>query len=341
MKQTDDKTITIFWSWQSDSDIISNKNLIFKAIEKATKELKKTESIFVKIDRDTKGIPGSPVIIDTILDKIKKCDIFIWDATICYTKPKYAPNPNVLIEFGYALAVLGESRIIGIMNNSNKLGGDYLPFDLKNRRWPILYSYNKKLQNNYLMNLFRKNNINNIQDKVIENLSREIKIAINLCLESPKGYYSKDNDYLVAKYLYNLIDNSYMRNWFNFSETMAQYTLRKNISDFRNYIDKANRLENKFDGLKLKNLHDLYIKQLESYLYTISKEMDILNEEYYAVSTKVIGYSQEIKNYDKKYSDQVDKVLKAADSLYIAWNEYASALNSYFPEILREKLEIN
>ncbi|KPA17343.1 hypothetical protein MHK_002434 [Candidatus Magnetomorum sp. HK-1] len=82
---------------------------------------------------------GTPQIAEAILAKIQSSDIFVWDATLVYSQPRPSPNPNVLIELGYALAVMGEGRLIGVMNTANKLGGEALPFDLKHRRWPISY----------------------------------------------------------------------------------------------------------------------------------------------------------------------------------------------------------
>lgn len=46
---------------------------------------------------------------------------------------RFVPNPNVCVELGYALAKLGEERVILVQNTVHG-GPDLLPFDLKFRR---------------------------------------------------------------------------------------------------------------------------------------------------------------------------------------------------------------
>jgi hypothetical protein len=140
----DSNNIKIFWSWQSDSSTTCNRNFIESCLKKAISKIKKNSAQLIEIDRDTKGVGGTPRIADTILEKIREADLFIWDATLCYEKPRPAPNPNVLFELGYAISHLGEKRIIGVMNIANGLDGNFLPFDLKHRRWPIAYALNQE-----------------------------------------------------------------------------------------------------------------------------------------------------------------------------------------------------
>ncbi|MEH6345016.1 MAG: hypothetical protein V7785_08025 [Bermanella sp.] len=129
----------IFYSWQSDLPNSSNRGFINSALEQAIKEIK-TEDSFSMIpflDRDTDGIIGSPDISVSIFEKIKSSSIFVCDISIInshagdFSRP--TPNPNVLIELGYAIGVLGWGRIILVMN-SNFGDVGLLPFDLKGRR---------------------------------------------------------------------------------------------------------------------------------------------------------------------------------------------------------------
>ena len=94
----------------------------------------------VIVDQDTQGVTGSPPVAETIFKKIRECSAFIADLTpTCSGQIKRtAPNPNVLIEYGYALHALGDQRIIGVFNESFGKP-DELPFDLLYRRWPIRY----------------------------------------------------------------------------------------------------------------------------------------------------------------------------------------------------------
>ncbi len=106
----------IFYSWQSDLPNKTNRTFIQNALKKAVINIIQDDSIKVDpvIDRDTSGVPGSPDIVDTILEKIDSCSVFAGDVSIinATSKKRKTPNPNVLIEFGYALKRLGLSHII-------------------------------------------------------------------------------------------------------------------------------------------------------------------------------------------------------------------------------------
>ena len=128
---------TVFYSWQSDHPNSINRGFIQDALEKAATEIRKDGSIQVEpvIDRDTIGVPGSPEIAATIFAKIDKSQVFVCDVTICKFRRvcRKAPNPNVLIELGYAIRSMGPDRILMVMNTA--FGGpELLPFDLRNKR---------------------------------------------------------------------------------------------------------------------------------------------------------------------------------------------------------------
>jgi len=127
----------IFYSWLSDLPNSTNRGFIQRALEQAGKEIRGDDSISVEpvIDRDTAGIPGSPDIAATILEKIDQCDVFACDVSIINqgATTRLTPNPNVLIELGYALKRLGWSRILMIQNT--EFGNvEELPFDLRMKR---------------------------------------------------------------------------------------------------------------------------------------------------------------------------------------------------------------
>ena len=76
-----------------------------------------------RLDHDTLGQAGTPAITDTIYRKIKRSAVFLADVTfVGKTTPregvesKRLSNANVLIELGYAAAVLGWDRIVLVMN---------------------------------------------------------------------------------------------------------------------------------------------------------------------------------------------------------------------------------
>jgi hypothetical protein len=129
-------TDRIFYSWQSDSPRNTNRNFIFTALEKAVEEVKNDETIPIEpvIDRDTLGVAGSPDISESIFSKIEESSVFVCDISIIEPGSlKKTPNPNVLVELGYAIKVLGWNRIIMVMNTEY---GDptCLPFDLRSKR---------------------------------------------------------------------------------------------------------------------------------------------------------------------------------------------------------------
>ncbi|MEO8395866.1 MAG: TIR domain-containing protein [Chloroflexota bacterium] len=134
--------INIFYSWQSDNPQNTNREFIEEAIRLAIEQITTDKEITIEavLDRDTQNTPGSPAITDTILQKIDRCGIFLSDVTLVSPKnaPRPTPNPNVLIELGYAVAKVGWDRIICVMNEEYG-GPSKLPFDLQGRRWPIRY----------------------------------------------------------------------------------------------------------------------------------------------------------------------------------------------------------
>lgn len=108
-------TITIFYSWQSDYNENNHRKIINDAIKKAAKKFFDGEII---IDRDTIGHSGSPDILEVLIEKIEKCDIFIADVTIINKnyQGKKVPNPNVMFELGYATALLKKNYTILLYN---------------------------------------------------------------------------------------------------------------------------------------------------------------------------------------------------------------------------------
>jgi len=147
--------IKVFYAWQSDIFDKLNHRFIHKAIEAAVEKLNAEaiidgadieEAESFEIDHDTKGVPGSPPIAETICKKIDACAVFISDLTTVAKfrrkadgKYKTVQNPNVLIELGYARARKGVGRLIQIQNLAFSRLKD-LPFDLQHLRKPIGYT---------------------------------------------------------------------------------------------------------------------------------------------------------------------------------------------------------
>ena len=151
------KRLTVFYSWQSDTPSNLNRNFIEKALSDALKRLQSDATlevalrdIEVELDKDTKGVAGSPPIVETILRKIEDCAVFVADLTFVAKsldglksasgKPRLVSNPNVLIEYGFALRCHSHAAVIGVMNTAfGAPNAETLPFDLRHLRWPIAY----------------------------------------------------------------------------------------------------------------------------------------------------------------------------------------------------------
>jgi hypothetical protein len=127
---------TVFYSWQSDLPNGTNRSLIENSLNDVAKEIVNDSETDIEpvIDRDTQGVAGAPNIATAIFKKIDSADIFVADVSIIgNAKKKAVPNPNVLIELGYALKALGHERIILVFNTAfGKV--EKLPFDLRMHR---------------------------------------------------------------------------------------------------------------------------------------------------------------------------------------------------------------
>ena len=127
----------IFYSWQSDLPNSTNRGLIGTGLENTARALRQDDTIKVEpvIDRDTLNVSGAPDIGATIFRKIEQAQAFVCDVSLI-TAPdanRPAPNPNVLIELGYAIKTLGWERIIMVMNTAYG-SPERLPFDLRQKR---------------------------------------------------------------------------------------------------------------------------------------------------------------------------------------------------------------
>lgn len=138
----------VFFSWQSDTPSNVGRNMIESALQQAVKNLRQDLTVEaavregLDIDRDTKGVPGSPPIIETIFQKIDASGVFVADVSFVGKRPngEKIPNPNVLIEYGWALKSLGHTRIITVMNTAyGDPSTDKLPFDIRHLRHPLQY----------------------------------------------------------------------------------------------------------------------------------------------------------------------------------------------------------
>jgi hypothetical protein len=127
---------TVFYSWQSDLPSTGNRNLIEDALKRAIRAIARDADSLIEpvLDRDTANVAGTPDIAQSILTKISATDVFVADVSIVSAgTPRPSPNPNVLVELGYAVAELGWDNVVLVQNTA--FGGpEALPFDLRGRR---------------------------------------------------------------------------------------------------------------------------------------------------------------------------------------------------------------
>jgi hypothetical protein len=153
----------VFFSFQMDTEDKYGKGFIQNAIEIAIQKLK-DESIEVTLDFGFRKTPGTPLLIDEMLKKSTESDMVIVDLTFTSAKEwlqakkykvfgkelrllnkvedKKSPNPNVLLETGYAWAKKGTYRTLAVMNDAFGTPEE-LPVDLEGFRWGITYNLNE------------------------------------------------------------------------------------------------------------------------------------------------------------------------------------------------------
>ena len=126
--------ITVFYAWQDDQPRKTNRYLIRDAAQAACDEITEDTSndYTLTLDQDTAGQPGMCDIPNTILEKIRNCNIFLADLTFVgesinkspEEKAQLIPNPNVTLELGYAVGSKatkesdGFDRVIAVMNTA-------------------------------------------------------------------------------------------------------------------------------------------------------------------------------------------------------------------------------
>jgi hypothetical protein len=140
----------VFYTWQSDLPKVTNRNLIEKALNKAVKVASAELEISARPDRDTQGLSGSPDIVASVLAKIETASVVVADVTPINVgkaakeqRPigpirrkkghRPTPNPNVLIELGFAVRCVGWDHIILVLNTAYGAQVEDLPFDIRHR----------------------------------------------------------------------------------------------------------------------------------------------------------------------------------------------------------------
>jgi hypothetical protein len=152
----------IFWSWQSDTPGKTGRFFVRDALLAAIEELRVPPDIeepdrnelreALHLDSDRQGVPGSPDLAATILEKIEAAGVVIADVTpvgqvsaqVRDNEQEIAPakklmNPNVAIELGYAIRAVTDRKVLMVCN-AHYGDREDLPFDLRHKAGPIIYN---------------------------------------------------------------------------------------------------------------------------------------------------------------------------------------------------------
>lgn len=172
----------IFFSWQIDTPTSVGRNFIRSALDEACKRLAADTTIEeavrgLEVDSDTQGVAGQPPIVETIFKKIDSAQVYVADMTFVGSRldGRLTPNPNVLIEYGWALKGGPYERVICIANTAyGEISGESLPFNMRHVKWPITYSLSDSASSEE-------------KRKEKERLVKVLEGAIRACIESLPG----------------------------------------------------------------------------------------------------------------------------------------------------------
>lgn len=290
--------ITLFYSWQSDLPNNTNRGYIQKSIEKARKAiLYKHEFISdVIIESDSRNELGTPDLVNSIFSKIDSCDIFICDISIINSEAtnRKVPNPNVLIELGYASSRIGWEKIISIYNSDYGKVED-LPFDIRHRK-PIIYSRENENLDKFLECQIIQIVENYVSDKKYYiGLKRELDLALQAVLIdlSTILYFQSS----INRYNYNRILN------FEIEELKVELSNLKvigflifkdnedNLEEFMQFFN--NQVYINFLSKLEKNTLSKIILQLRNLFKLLSDEsifnQNEKNENYYVIEGQKIN----------------------------------------------------
>jgi len=268
----------LFYSWQSDLPNNKNRSFIEDCIKIAVKSLKNENlHLEVAIDRDTKDVSGTPDIASTIFTKIEGASAFIAD--ISFINPdsqgKKTPNPNVLVELGYAAKSIGWGNIICVFNEEfGKI--EELPFDLRFRR-PLSYRI--------------KNQQNKSQDRKV--LSKQLETAIGSIIhkESEKDEIRIHIKQQVDKEILTICNHSF-KILYGYDEAYTLDSIWKMLSLSQDQL-KRHLFERKFLGFTV-------LKDWKDYMTKIE---GIMNQPFFN------------QNAEPKYVNALLKVIRALEMI--------------------------
>lgn len=188
---------------ETNNQGFNNKNFLTDCIKKAFKKIENKgylEGVSFKLHSGLDGESGTPRVAEKMFKLVDQCDIFIGDMTVVQKKENFLekilkklkliasfrrePNSNVFGEYNRALKKHPnfEQQIVLVMNAVNgepheKI--EYIPFDSRERRFPIVFSLKSS----------KKNHIKEVENKLLEVLPNAIYLAARAALKYKSQKY--------------------------------------------------------------------------------------------------------------------------------------------------------
>lgn len=290
--------LTIFYSWQSDLPNNSNRGFIYSCLEKALKEVYKNNEIISEffIESDSRGDEGTPDLVSSIFSKIDSCDIFIADISIINEEAntRKTPNPNVLIELGYACSKIGWEKTICVFN-SDYGNIEKLPFDIRNRK-PIIYHTKVDKEIN--------------KESFVKLLANSIQVIIDSKLSNKKFYKSIkiEVDLGMQAILFDILKILY----FDHSENIKKYEYNRLLHITKEELVSELK-EKEFLGFQLYKNHNLNISDFKEF-FNDDSNMHFFNEKEKNILAQFIivlkrlsklFMSKEVFNFSEKSSKYI------------------------------------
>ena len=153
-----------------------------------------------------KGSKGAVEIAKTIMNKIASSIIFVADVTPIARAEngKALPNPNVMVELGWAFNEPGFARHIYVMNTADGFRADDLPFDIRHR---LVMTYE-----------LAEGGEKKVKEGVKKTLVKELTYAIKTNLEDHLDEKAAQTE--IARVAANPADPSI---WASADETISHY----------------------------------------------------------------------------------------------------------------------
>jgi hypothetical protein len=315
--------LNVFYSWQSDSPNNTNRGFIADCLKKSLKSIYKNNNSVSEyvIESDSRDESGTPDIVSDIFSKIDKCDVFIADISIINSdySGRKTPNPNVLIELGYASSVVGWGNIICFFNDDFGRKEE-LPFDIRFRK-PIGYS--------------TINNKAEAKKNLISMLERSIQNIIDNRLSNKKFYKAikKDVDLGLQAILFDFLKILY------FTDSDSVKRLNYNRLLHLKIEEIAKEIENKeFLGFQLFKNQDLNISDFKK-LFNDNSVMYFFNTKEKNILAQIIMVLRDVKRIFN--SSDVFEEIRLSENYSIVSANKINPENSHNSLILLENIDGN